>query len=338
MEIESTKTTTKEKKRLIVLCGNDKRAKKLMSEILYGEYEKCDVDIKGEMSDVLLNILFGFPISNKDSPRSKVIFDIPTKKNEISSFSGNSQDVIQIEKQEIKEKGLQHEHLEGEMTKDTKNENEKNEMWNITKLEAKEKLQDIIKQTLNPEFCFPPNTKKYRFSCKLYSKPSYMRINIEDPLIKAASVVFKIPYETLLGETLETKKKRKLTYVNYPLTGQMNGKQCLKFFGTEMLRNKFHFNFWDKLWKKSITDFMNNGYNIITSDCKYSNELILAEELQATIICIIKEHTIPVAIPTNSVFSYLEYIYNTKYKVNFLYTLENDIEIVSKIKLFLGEI
>lgn len=262
---------------VIALCGDYGSGKTTTANILTGPQKNTKVSVYGTMDEVLLNILFGFPliVDNK----------IPNEPN--ISFINNT---------EIKDK-----------------------IWGLTREEAKFSLLNIFRKKLDPNFNFSNEKKEYILIDKYFSS-DYIEINLADPLKRAASIIFDIPHEILLAETPETRETREKIQVEFPITKKMTGRKCLEYLGTEMMRKEFNDSFWIKLWKENCLSF--KKFKIITSDVRFENEFKQAEEINARIICLIRNgQDFPILTEERkqkehpASWSYLEYISKTNYPV-----------------------
>lgn len=105
--------------------------------------------------------------------------------------------------------------------------------------------------------------------------PSAIEINFADAL--------KYEIATACSTTFEDVNERKDLY-----------RPILQWWGTEFRRGQDK-EYWTKLWMDSVTEHTTDTSVIITTDCRFSNELNLVHKLQGLIIQV---------IPFNSPYEY----------------------------------
>lgn len=130
------------------------------------------------------------------------------------------------------------------------------------------------------------------FDLPVSSNTNWVEFSLATPLKKICSVIFGVPYDMLLAQTPEDRKARetvkcgegfdKLPYV-------MNGRICLEYFGTDVMRNRFDRDIWMKMLKRDVSTAIKAGQRVVIPDIRFANELELVNELDGTLMTVYRE-------------------------------------------------
>lgn len=165
--------------------------------------------------------------------------------------------------------------------------------------ELRFKLRALISQYIGPEYEYPNSiTLPYdpfsiQFTTNDISKNhlhnKFECVSFATPLKVIAALLFNIDLEILKGDTQETREKRDvITTKTYSIAGSMTGRQCLERLGTEIFRNNFDKDIWVKLAAHSIRKLQSHEFNIVIPDVRFANEFAMINELNGTIMVIIR--------------------------------------------------
>jgi hypothetical protein len=125
------------------------------------------------------------------------------------------------------------------------------------------------------------------FSIPNKIKSKWIELSLANTLKVVSSVIFDIDCITLLGLTDESRKNRDTVKTwEYIVCGSLTGRQCLEYFGTDVMRNNFDINIWIKILERDISKYRSLGYNIIIPDVRYSNEKEMIDRLGGKLIII----------------------------------------------------
>ena len=129
---------------------------------------------------------------------------------------------------------------------------------------AKRQLLSLLKYFIDEEFEYPESALVPTTST---SGGKWMQYSFAEPLKIVASIIFDINYEILLGYTEESRKLREtISTKNYSVCGKMNGRKCLEYLGTDVLRNHLDPLIWVNIFRRNILSYLKNGTNIVISD------------------------------------------------------------------------
>lgn len=151
-------------------------------------------------------------------------------------------------------------------------------IWNLTVLEAIEKIMTLFKKHIgeNWEFLEDPLVP-YDV---IIPDQKYMEYAFADPLKKIASVMFEFPsipqmdlHEILRGDIEETRNIReKIITTSYDRCGVKTGRGCLEFLGTDILRDNFDNEIWIKIFHRETLKYRQRGITMVIPDTRFENE------------------------------------------------------------------
>ncbi len=110
-----------------------------------------------------------------------------------------------------------------------------------------------------------------------FVKNGWKKESFADPLKDAVSVLFGWPRELLEGDTPESREFREkvndhwATLLNRP---GLTPRKILQEFGSEVIRDSFHDEFWVKCMESRIAfeQLSDNPQDIVIPDCRFANE------------------------------------------------------------------
>lgn len=114
---------------------------------------------------------------------------------------------------------------------------------------------------------------------KILEKHGFVELSFANVLKDIVSLAFDWPRELLQGETEESRVWREkvdiwwATKLHIPY---LTPRWVLQNWGTEVIRNHFHTEFWIASLERKI---LNKGYTaIVLSDCRFDNEIKFVQE------------------------------------------------------------
>lgn len=118
-----------------------------------------------------------------------------------------------------------------------------------------------------------------------YPKNSeWIELSFADPLKKVCSVLFNYPYEYLLGEKYREERETYKSY-EYQICGALTGREILKYFGSQMMRNNFDENIWVNILKSKIIE----NKKILITDIRHENEKEMLLEMGCQIFLVVRD-------------------------------------------------
>jgi hypothetical protein len=155
----------------------------------------------------------------------------------------------------------------------------KDDIWNLTREEAKNKLLELFRNYIDSEYVYPENIFAPCFA-EGEESAKWVAFSFADPLKLIASAIFELDYEMLLGSTENSRKSREITFTKqYNKCGKLSGRQCLEFLGTNIFREHFDPLIWVKIFHQKAENVTKKGVNIVIPDVRFKNEMETINEL-----------------------------------------------------------
>ena len=128
-------------------------------------------------------------------------------------------------------------------------------------------------------------TKEYTEEYNGYSK-DWIALSFADPLKKVCSVLFNYSYRILLGEEYRDERE---TYksIEYDICGRLTGREILKYFGSQIMRNNFDENIWVNILKNKV-NILKTSKNILITDIRHENERNMLTEMGGILYLVIR--------------------------------------------------
>lgn len=165
----------------------------------------------------------------------------------------------------------------------------------------KNQIMQLFRDKIDPKFTFP----------KLMLAPvlspaddvaddqppgwqKYISYAFADPLKQIASIIFDFEiidssytiYEILLADVAETRTLRtQMQTRDYQCCGRLNGRECLEYLGTDILRDALDTHIWINIFKRS----MMIGKKYLITDMRYENEYDALKDLNVKVIVIYRQ-------------------------------------------------
>lgn len=135
-------------------------------------------------------------------------------------------------------------------------------------------------------------------------KHGFIRLSFASSLKDIISVIFGWPRNKLEGLTKEDREWRNIVDPWWAKTLQMHQltpRYVLQHFGTELFRNQFHPDIWVKIVENQINKIIQDNIksNIVISDCRFENEIMMISRLYGKIIHVFRN-------PPDWVYKYRE--------------------------------
>lgn len=137
-----------------------------------------------------------------------------------------------------------------------------------------EKLYNLLKQFVDPNYQFPA---KVLMPIKKITENNISKkciINFSDALKELAACIFEFNvsnvYQLLEGNFQFKELRETVLSKKYKLCGSLTGRQCLEFFGTNIIRNNFSSNIWVEICVNKINKL--KPELVIIPDLRFENE------------------------------------------------------------------
>ena len=110
----------------------------------------------------------------------------------------------------------------------------------------------------------------------LVDRYGYRQVSFANTLKDAVAAVFGWSRELLEGRTMESRVWREQPdswwsqRLNIP---NLTPRWVLQNVGTEVFRNHFHQDIWIASTERVIQSYLDQGYNVVISDCRFANEV-----------------------------------------------------------------
>jgi hypothetical protein len=170
----------------------------------------------------------------------------------------------------------------------------KDDVWNYTFLDARKVIENCISQFIDPELTkslfYLGKYKVKSFNVGLEKTASnWVELSLANVLKIVASIIFDIDLDILLGITEDNRKKREIVMTNkYVVCGALTGRECLEYFGTDVLRDNFDKDVWIKILQREILRCMTKSLNVVIPDIRYKNERQMIDRLRGKLIIVYK--------------------------------------------------
>lgn len=115
--------------------------------------------------------------------------------------------------------------------------------------------------------------KDYQAKKYIAEHPKTKHINFADELREMSWDI--LGWRPNTNEEYEDFKKLSLISNEEVSRIEFTGREYLQRLGTEALRKRDP-NFWVKCWVNKVQEALNNGYDVVCSDCRFENELRFA--------------------------------------------------------------
>lgn len=152
-------------------------------------------------------------------------------------------------------------------------------IWNLSFIEAHECLTNIfdkyIDTKLSHELCQFGDYKvpHPHPNSDINNNNKWIELSLAKVLKQISCVIFNYDYEILLGVTSNARTQREtIKTKKFDICGKLTGRQCLEFFGTNIMREYFDNDIWIKILRRNINKNILNGYRIVISDIRFPNE------------------------------------------------------------------
>jgi hypothetical protein len=121
----------------------------------------------------------------------------------------------------------------------------------------------------------------------------FVRLSFGSYLKDLCCVLFGWNREMIEGTTKESREWRETvdTWWSQELGTMITPRKMMQTWGTDLVRNQFHPEFWVKRCKQDICKYLSQGKSVIVTDCRFPNECELISSLGGKLICL--ERSIP---------------------------------------------
>lgn len=112
-------------------------------------------------------------------------------------------------------------------------------------------------------------------------KDRFHEVVFAEPVKRVTEIIYGFDYDMLLGDTAEKRELRKT--LKDPIWDR-TPIQAMQYIGTELFRDCFDKEVWIKIAKRKIDDHLNNGRNVIVTDCRFPNEIEFIRKMGGNIL------------------------------------------------------
>lgn len=123
----------------------------------------------------------------------------------------------------------------------------------------------------------------------LINDHNFIKISFASATKDVVSILFGWDRKMLEGDTQESRKEREIVdewWSNKLNIKDFSPRKALQIIGTDVLRDGFHSDIWISIVEKKIIENLNNGKNIVISDCRFSNEMEMIKKYGGKVVCI----------------------------------------------------
>jgi len=171
---------------------------------------------------------------------------------------------------------------------------EDDQIWKLKRFEQKMVVSCMLrihvdsKWEENHKICLAP------FDIMPDTSSNWTEFSLATSLKKVCSVIFDTPYDVLLAQTPEARIARETvkcgeTFDRLPYN--MNGRICLEYFGTDVMRNHFDKDIWIKILRREVSSAIAAGQRVAIPDIRFANELELINGLDGTLMTVYRNDT-----------------------------------------------
>jgi energy-coupling factor transporter ATP-binding protein EcfA2 len=168
---------------------------------------------------------------------------------------------------------------------------QKDPIWNMSRDEQQQFVEQMIKKYV-PAW-FDNNPKGIYMAPFLIqnSASEWVEFSLATPLKCICSIIYGLPFDILMAQTPETRTERELVQSRYTDANgaPLNGRTCLEYFGTDVMRNNFDKDIWLKILKRDATWMITSGYRVIIPDVRFENEVDLINEMGGALMVVYRE-------------------------------------------------
>lgn len=120
-------------------------------------------------------------------------------------------------------------------------------------------------------------------AAKILCGHDFVEYTFAEPLKRICHILSGFSYDILLGEEAEA---RRIRDSELDPIWNMTGRQWLEYIGTDLFRNHFDPDTWIKIAFRNAKEALDNGKNVVITDCRFENEYNLIKKLGGKIIVI----------------------------------------------------
>jgi hypothetical protein len=126
----------------------------------------------------------------------------------------------------------------------------------------------------------------------LVSEYHFIELSFAGLLKDVVSLLFDWPRDVLEGDTPESREWRNTVdewWSQRLSIDHLTPRMMLQRFGTDLVRQKFHPDFWVIALERKIVRLMKTHTNIVISDCRFENEVDLLHQLGGLVVRVERE-------------------------------------------------
>jgi len=161
----------------------------------------------------------------------------------------------------------------------------------------------------------------------LVERYDWRQVSFASTLKDAVAAVFHWPRQLLEGRTPESRLWREQPDIWWSQRlniANLTPRWVLQNVGTEVFRNHFHADIWIASTERVIQHHLDQGHNVVVSDCRFANEFASIQQAGGRLIRISRDRVIPVwsacaATQNNASADELAYLYNHNMTMDHLY-------------------
>lgn len=121
----------------------------------------------------------------------------------------------------------------------------------------------------------------------------FIKVSFAETLKDITSIIFNWDRNLLEGSTPESRefREKKDEWWSKELNQEITPRKMLQYLGTEVFRNNFNQDIWVKIIKRKLIEYINLNKNVVITDCRFPNEVLMVQKLGGIIIKIIRNTT-----------------------------------------------
>jgi len=114
----------------------------------------------------------------------------------------------------------------------------------------------------------------------------FIKLRFADVLKDIVSIIFSWDRELLEGSTPESREYREIKdeWWSTKLDMEITPRIVLQKIGTDLFRDHFHKNIWRIIVERKIDTYLNEGKDIVITDCRFMNEINMIKKYKGDVL------------------------------------------------------
>ena len=192
-------------------------------------------------------------------------------------------------------------------------------IWEISPEGQRSVMRRLIREYVNADwFEKHPDGQTYMAPYEIATDGGWREFSFATPLKRICALIYDIPYDILLAQTPEARVARE----TYDCGGGHNGRTCLEYFGTNVLRKLFDEDIFLKILQREA---LLCKTRVVIPDVRFENEINLINNLDGTLLVVTRGESDLVITDADrkshpAKWHFLQYYGNAKKHIHFANT------------------